>query len=221
MRRLAAVAVVLAFLAGAGTAYATIHGTYQGYPVVKVLVNGKELQPDVPAIIMDGRTLLPVRAVAEALGAKVEWDSQTYTARVSTVLSKEEVSSIARDLFEPWVPQMTQLSEDIGLVRQGGTTKAKAEEVVAQIRDEANANLRKIEPLLPRSKAPGLLAAAVSAAYCQWHFYEFCARSLEAAAEGNTAESDRMFKLAQQWQSALVTMDWLGLLLRNEEAQRE
>jgi hypothetical protein len=42
--------------------------------VVKMIVNGKEIHSEVPAQIMDGSTLIPARALAEALGAKVIWD---------------------------------------------------------------------------------------------------------------------------------------------------
>jgi hypothetical protein len=53
-------------------------------PVVKVLVNGQAVESDVPAVVLDGRTLLPVRAVAQALGVSVSWDQGTYTATVTT-----------------------------------------------------------------------------------------------------------------------------------------
>ncbi len=57
--------------------------TYAEDPI-KIIVNGKELQPDVPAMIIDGRTLVPVRFVAEALGVQVEWDGRTNTAMISS-----------------------------------------------------------------------------------------------------------------------------------------
>jgi len=40
----------------------------------RVLVNGREATIDVPALVRDGRTFVPVRFVAEQLGAEVEWD---------------------------------------------------------------------------------------------------------------------------------------------------
>jgi hypothetical protein len=40
-----------------------------------IYVNGKEIQLDVPAQITGGRTMLPLRAVAESFGAQVEWDA--------------------------------------------------------------------------------------------------------------------------------------------------
>ncbi len=40
---------------------------------IKVLLDGQEIEFDVPPRIIDGRTLVPVRAIFEALGAKVDW----------------------------------------------------------------------------------------------------------------------------------------------------
>lgn len=44
-----------------------------------VTVDGRVLQFDVPPTIIDGRTLVPLRAIFEALGAEVEWDGATRT----------------------------------------------------------------------------------------------------------------------------------------------
>lgn len=46
---------------------------------VKVYVNGEELAFDQPPIIENGRTLVPLRAIFEALGAEVDWDQETKT----------------------------------------------------------------------------------------------------------------------------------------------
>ncbi|TDF91025.1 DL-endopeptidase inhibitor IseA family protein [Paenibacillus piri] len=48
--------------------------SYAAPEVVKLIVNGKEVVSEVPAQIVDGSTLIPARALAEALGAKVAWD---------------------------------------------------------------------------------------------------------------------------------------------------
>lgn len=42
-------------------------------------VNGETKNLDVPAQIIDGRTLVPVRFIAESLGCKVEWQADTKT----------------------------------------------------------------------------------------------------------------------------------------------
>ncbi|MBR0366154.1 MAG: haloacid dehalogenase-like hydrolase, partial [Clostridia bacterium] len=49
---------------------------------IKVIVDGSELQiaeGDTKPFIEDGRTLVPMRAIFEALGATVEWDDSTKT----------------------------------------------------------------------------------------------------------------------------------------------
>lgn len=47
-------------------------------------INGKVITPDVPQQIIDGRFMLPLRAVGEAIGAEVGWDSDTKTASLTT-----------------------------------------------------------------------------------------------------------------------------------------
>jgi len=43
----------------------------------------KEVPLDVPATIIDGRTLVPLRFVSEALGAQVDWDGETRTVTIT------------------------------------------------------------------------------------------------------------------------------------------
>lgn len=45
--------------------------------------NGKSIDLDVPAKIVNGRTLVPVRFVSEALGCDVEWAAETQTVVIS------------------------------------------------------------------------------------------------------------------------------------------
>ncbi|MDR0469121.1 MAG: copper amine oxidase N-terminal domain-containing protein [Peptococcaceae bacterium] len=55
---------------------------------IKVTINGVELSFDVPPQIIDGRTLVPMRGVFEALGADVNWDAseQTITATKEDII---------------------------------------------------------------------------------------------------------------------------------------
>jgi len=50
----------------------------------KAYVNEKEVTLDVPAQIKNGRTFVPLRFVAEALGAEVKWDGVTRTIAISS-----------------------------------------------------------------------------------------------------------------------------------------
>lgn len=44
-----------------------------------MVVDGQELHMDVPPQIRNGRTLVPMRAIFEALGATITWDGRTET----------------------------------------------------------------------------------------------------------------------------------------------
>lgn len=57
--------------------------TFQGYPVVQVRVNDQPLQATVPPIIVENITLVPLRAMVEALGLKVGWDEATRTVLIT------------------------------------------------------------------------------------------------------------------------------------------
>lgn len=50
---------------------------------VPILMNGQAFQSDVPSFIFGDRTLVPIRFVAENLGAKVDWDQKTKTATIT------------------------------------------------------------------------------------------------------------------------------------------
>ncbi len=44
---------------------------------IKVVLNGQELTFDVPPVIENDRTLVPLRVIFEALGAEVQWNGET------------------------------------------------------------------------------------------------------------------------------------------------
>mgnify|MGYP002479033217 FL=1 len=50
---------------------------------VRLIVNGKTVQPDVSPQIMEGRVMVPVRWIAEALGAEVKWDKENRAVVVN------------------------------------------------------------------------------------------------------------------------------------------
>ncbi len=66
---------------------------------ITVLLDGVKVEFDQPPVIISDRTMVPVRAIYEALGADVEWDAATRTAsgvksgiRVSFTIDKPVVS---------------------------------------------------------------------------------------------------------------------------------
>ncbi|MGN0161951.1 MAG: copper amine oxidase N-terminal domain-containing protein [Candidatus Ornithomonoglobus sp.] len=62
---------------------------------IKVLLDGNELSFDVPPQIIDERTMVPLRAIFEAMDAAVDWDgdTQTVTAVRESVTVKMTVGS--------------------------------------------------------------------------------------------------------------------------------
>ena len=46
---------------------------------IKLVVNGQETKPDIPLQLINGRTMVPVRWFAKAMGADVQWDGQNNT----------------------------------------------------------------------------------------------------------------------------------------------
>ncbi|UMZ74702.1 copper amine oxidase N-terminal domain-containing protein [Natranaerofaba carboxydovora] len=58
--------------------------TFEGYDVAQIEVDGESVEGDVPAVNLEGRTMVPLRFVSEAMGADVDWDEETETAIVST-----------------------------------------------------------------------------------------------------------------------------------------
>ena len=46
---------------------------------ITVTINDQQIQFDQPPVIIDGRTLVPLRAIFEGLGATVDWNDETQT----------------------------------------------------------------------------------------------------------------------------------------------
>ena len=55
--------------------------------------SGKEIYVDVPAQIINGRTMLPLRAIGEAAGADVFWDGESKLASVVTDYTSDVVKN--------------------------------------------------------------------------------------------------------------------------------
>jgi DNA-entry nuclease len=69
---------------------ATATGTKDGTSVSitvndnRLIKNGTVIELDVPAQLVDSRTLVPVRAISEAFDCDVEWNGDTHTVAIST-----------------------------------------------------------------------------------------------------------------------------------------
>jgi len=54
-------------------------------------VNGESRTMDTKAVITGSRTAFPIRFAAEALGARVDWDPQSYTVNISTQVKVKQM----------------------------------------------------------------------------------------------------------------------------------
>lgn len=95
---LALVAGVAAGALGADSIRKTVEVEYKG---IQINVDGKAVTSDAePFVLVDaGRTFVPARALAEALGAKVTWDANTNTV---VVYSGSYVKSTAAGDWTTW-----------------------------------------------------------------------------------------------------------------------
>lgn len=59
---------------------------------VDLYIDGSALQTDVPPTLLNGRTLVPLRAIFEALDADVDWDGATRTATAEKAGTTVQVS---------------------------------------------------------------------------------------------------------------------------------
>ncbi len=67
-------------------------------------INNTEIVLEVPATIIDGTTMVPLRFVGETLGAKVKWDGEYKTVRVATLGNE--------DKLDPEIPELTDWDMD-------------------------------------------------------------------------------------------------------------
>lgn len=94
MKRAAILLLVMVMLMPSTSAYALkeqelilhIDGKQVTYkaPPVTIKLDGKTLYSDVPAVIIDDRTLVPVRIITESTGASIDWDKEDYQAVINT-----------------------------------------------------------------------------------------------------------------------------------------
>ena len=81
-----------------------VSAVYGGEKSISLQINGSEISAEVPPTVIDGRTMVPVRAIFEAVGANIDFNAETKTitakkgdttvnmtvgAKIATVNSKE------------------------------------------------------------------------------------------------------------------------------------
>lgn len=70
---------------------------------IKIVVSGKEIKPETPAYIENGRTMVPLRFISEALGEKVDWKADTNTViigdnKATLKIGSNEISTAGKKI---------------------------------------------------------------------------------------------------------------------------
>lgn len=82
MKKIGLVIMMIVLMATVANA-ASINGEFEGNPIIKMKSNGKTLAvEDVPAILYNGRTMVPIGMLRE-LGVGVVWDQKTQIVEVT------------------------------------------------------------------------------------------------------------------------------------------
>lgn len=101
-------------------------------------VNGEEVTLDSPACAIDGRTLVPVRAISEAFKLNVEWDGETRTVIIKKIVSvvSEKFAPITQQVGQTWKYTYDSEGKCIARGHDGGLS--------ATLEYDKNGNLIKI-----------------------------------------------------------------------------
>lgn len=68
-------------------------------PVTNIFVKDKDVKFDVPPVIKEGRTLIPLRAIAQSTGAIVQWNSETKEVTITKENPETNISFKIGDDF--------------------------------------------------------------------------------------------------------------------------
>jgi hypothetical protein len=83
VQRILALMLMFFVLSTAAVVASSIWGDFKGNSIARLIVNEETVEfgdSDVPPLIVDGKTVLPLRAVSDALQALVKWDNSNKTA---------------------------------------------------------------------------------------------------------------------------------------------
>ena len=96
---------------------------YTGYDVDVFILGVEDTEQfifDVPPQVMDGRTLIPLRAVSEVMGVDVGWDNDSQTVSLTCddefILEANEDKTFADEVFAYFLGQLKEEDTDMGII---------------------------------------------------------------------------------------------------------
>lgn len=78
----------------------------------KVMVNGKEFISDPPALVVEGKTYLPLRSMGEALGVPVNWNEELRQAEVGNQAPVAAANTYSRNNPAPINTVQTYIKDE-------------------------------------------------------------------------------------------------------------
>ncbi len=109
-------------IAGCGFSYAA--------DSIKLVINGEVIVSDVPPTIVEGRTMVPLRIVADAFNADTVWDGVARTVYINT--REDQIDPVPVDLSNRKVNDTIQISggtltvDSLGYTGDGESRRAVA-----------------------------------------------------------------------------------------------
>lgn len=91
----------------------------------RAVVNGRTVALDVPAMIVRGRTLVPLRFVSEAMGARVDWDAATRAVYIFSAQAGGPVTPLPPPPLQPPVVQPAPPSAIEGVVLRNDVDQSR------------------------------------------------------------------------------------------------
>ncbi|MCW2278787.1 copper amine oxidase N-terminal domain-containing protein [Heliophilum fasciatum] len=192
---------------------ATVAGATES---IRLVVNGKEVQSDVPPQIVNDRVVVPLRAVGEALKADVKWDGETSTVTVDLPTQgnennedREKMAKIAKGFAEWQQHARTQMELiDARMEKSTGMTGKEAAKEYAAIQaileKEIIQKAKEIYPPYKHSKAHNEF---VDGAYRLEAGSRLLAMALEEEQKGNTEIGNTLAEAADSFFSNESKMD--------------
>lgn len=136
VQRIFALMLVFFILSTATVVASSIWGNYEGFSIARLVVNDKTEEfsdSDVPPLIINGKTVLPLRSLTQSLQALVKWDNTNKTV----------------SLYKPNVHMFftTEVRKDSSFVPFGVVEKGKKADMIivfAQV-DNLKTNINSVQ----------------------------------------------------------------------------
>ncbi|AOQ23819.1 hypothetical protein MTAT_14040 [Moorella thermoacetica] len=100
---------------------------------IRIFVNGQEVYSDVPPQVVEGRTMVPLRAVGEALGADVRWDDVLSSVIVTTNNAEES----EKEQYVIGLKRVNALIQQLVTLQKSQTTNVNDYSNISNLREQS------------------------------------------------------------------------------------